>query len=169
MSRTAKDEVFDALAHLPAERASSDRFVWLLIADRQNDAKGYAWCSSNDLAARSGLTAGWIRHHSIPRLEELGLIMVIRRPGRVNRYTIVIPNLRAERAGPDDEGRALSARGRAVNARGSRAERARNQLENQLVNLAPDGAEFSSPCGHRWITEDGYCGTCSSEAARANR
>lgn len=161
MSRSAKDAAFDALADLAADVSPADRLMWLVIADRQSDLRGYAWPSATDIAARTGLTVGWVRH-SIGRMETAGMIAVDRRPGRVNRYRVLIPNPRAERAGSDPDTRALDARGRAVSARPPRAERARNQLENQLENLP--AAPVISTCseagcdkpttGQRWRCDD---------------
>jgi len=150
MSRTAKDAAFDALHELPRWLPVAERLIWLLIADRINDKRGYAWCSSNDLAARSGLTPGAVRHR-VAKLEVVGLVEVERRSGSQNRYRLVIPNPRQEARPTRAVGRGPAPWGATPAPPG-----ARNQLENQLENLAPTALGFTcAECGgaareHRW-------------------
>ena len=160
MSRAAKDSVFDALEDLPDTVTTGDIAVWLVIADRQNDRSGFAWCSCADIALRTHLTLDWVPH-AIANLEAHGLLYVERRRGRTNRYR-VIHNHRAERGGIEHMTAALSAVGTAVSAVPHRAERGRNQLENQLMNL-PTSSVDSHGCGHRWVTVDGDCPSCMAE------
>ena len=163
VSRTAKDDAFDALQHLPAWLPVAERLIWLLVADRTNDHKGYAWCSSADLAARSGLTPGAVRHR-IGNLEMMDLLDVERRSGRTNRYRIVIPNPRQEARPTRAVGREPAPWGATPAPPG-----ARNQLENQLENLAPNGADVSrEQCGHRWRSVSGECPTCLADEQAAS-
>jgi len=150
MSRAAKDAAFDTLAHLPSWLPVAERLVWMIIADRINDKHGYAWCSSYDLAARTGLTPGAVRH-CVTRLEVAGLVDVERRPGRTNRYRIGFPNPRLETRPTRVPGRGPAS----IDATPASPD-ARNQLENQLENLAPTALSFTcAECGgpsraHRW-------------------
>jgi hypothetical protein len=168
MSRELKDAVFDALPDLPATVTTTDRAVWLWIANRQSDTVGYAWCSHADIAAATRCTIDW-SPRAVANLETHGLLAVERRHGSNNRYRIVIPNRRAERGSTEHMSAALSAVGTAVSAVDYRAERGRNQLDNQLDNQAPDGAEFAHEhnCGHRWRSVSGDCPTCLTEEQSA--
>lgn len=166
MSRKLKDAVLDALVHLPTTVSPGDRFTWVVLADRQSDMHGYAWPSYADIAARTGLNHDWVGH-AVESLEAHGLLHVERRPGSTNRYRIVIPNPRGERGGIEHMTDAVSAGGPAVSAGVPRGERVRNQLENQLENLAPTALNFPTEnqcveCDrpttrHRW-----RCETCQS-------
>jgi len=155
MSNAAKDSVFDLLKTLPPAVSPADRLLLLLIADRVNDSKGYAWPSGADLAKRSGLSKGWI-WHAVARLEATGFLTVERRFGKQNRYRLVIHNQRGECASSTDATSAVSALPGAVSAPVRRGERARNPLENPLENLAPTALGFTcAECGgaareHRW-------------------
>lgn len=166
MSREVKDSVFDVLPTLPATVTPTDRAVWLWIANRQSDTVGYAWCSHADIAAATGCTIDW-SPRAVSNLETHGLLVVERRRGSNNRYRIVIPNQRAERGSTEHMSAAVSAVGTALSAVDPRAERGRNQLDNQLDNQAPDGAGFASEhnCGHRWRSVSGECPTCLTESA----
>lgn len=168
MSRAAKDAVFDALMTLPATVTTSDRAVWLWIANRQADSKGYAWCSNTDISAATGLTIGWVSK-AVAALEAHGLLAVERRAGRTNRYRIVIPNHRAERGGIDEATPALSAGGPALSAGVPRAERGRNQLENQVMNLPAAPVVSLCPQCRTVPVKHGRwrCDPCQSQIERA--
>lgn len=139
MSRTKKDATFDVLESL-VHLQPSDRFVLLLIADRENDQWGYATCSVADIAARSGYDAGHVRR-TIGRLEAAGALTVERKPGCKHRMSVVHNPAHGAR-GTDDTDPAHGARNPAHGAR-TPAHGARGTSYEPVMNLAPVGADVS--------------------------
>jgi hypothetical protein len=166
VSRIKKDATFDRLESL-SDLQPSDRFVLLLIADRENDEWGYATCSVADLAARSGYDPGHIRR-TIGRLEAAGALTVERKPGCKHRMTVVHNPAHGAR-GTDDADPAHGARNPAHGARNP-AHHARRTSYEPVMNLAPIGADVSPSiclqCGgeappHKW-----RCTACQAVPAK---
>ncbi len=159
MSLEAKLAVLEVIGELPVE--PSDRFILLLIADRQSDTKGYSWCSAADLAYRSGYSIGHVRR-CIGRLEAAELLMVGRQQGSVHHMAVI--------HNPAHHARGTGAMDPAHHARTPAHHARRNQLENQLENLAPTALNFpadnNTKCGHRWVAADGSCPVCLTQEAQ---
>ena len=150
MSRSLHDAATDALADVPTWLPVAERLVWLLIADRYNEKHGFAWCSSNDLAKRTGLTPGAVRH-CVATLEVVGMLHVERRPGRTNHYRIGFPNPRLETRPTRVSGRDPAS----IDATPASPD-AQTSLETHEMNIAPTALIFTcAECGgpsreHRW-------------------
>ena len=110
-----------SVAHLVAvfdldEPVGAARAVLLVLAEHANAATGECWPSEARIARRAGVHPATVRR-CMRTLEDDGLVVVQRSPGKVNRYLLLIdPAPIAKAVNPEHQARGQGPKPRAPGA-----------------------------------------------------